>query len=205
MKRITLACLVALAPVAVWANIIPTGSSITGAGPFLWTYDLQLSQDQDVIAGPAPAVNPVPSGFSTGSFLTLFDFAGYVPDTCAGPAGWSCTSQLVGFRPQDVSPNDDPLIPNLTWTYTSGETLSGQPDGMDLGAFSAQTTLNTESAVSYAARGTKNNGSSAGTVADNVGTTRGPVALQNVPEPQTLILASAALGLLGWTRRKSRA
>jgi hypothetical protein len=32
-----------------------------------------------------------------------------------------------------------------------------------------------------------------------------PVALQSVPEPTSIVLATAALGLLGWTsRRKAR-
>lgn len=203
MKRITLTCLVALAPLAAVANIIPTGSAISGTGPFLWTYDLQLSQDQDVHAGSAPTASPVPHLNDTfGSFLTLFDFAGYVPGTCVGPGGWTCTEQLVGFTPDDVSPNDDPQVMNLTWTYTSGPTLTGQPSGLDLGTFSAQTTLDLEGPVSYAARGVKNSGSSNGSIADNVGTTRGPVAL-TVPEPTSMLLASAALGLLGWTRRRN--
>lgn len=203
MKRFTLACLVALAPLASWANIIPKGSSITGIGPFLWSYDLQLSQDQDVHPGTAPVVNPVPhQNLTFGSFMTLFDFTDYIPGTCVGPVGWTCTAQLVGFTPDDVSPNDDPLVPNLTWTYTSGPILSGQPNGLDLGTFSAQTTLGLEGPVSYAARGVKNSGSASGTIADNVGTTRGPLAVQTVPEPASMVLATAALGLLGWTRRR---
>jgi hypothetical protein len=206
MKRFTLACLVALAPAVGWANIIPTGSAVTGTGPFLWTYNFQLSSDQDVHSGAPPAVNPVPQdNANAGSFLTLYDFAGYIPGSCAGPLGWTCTAQLLGYTPSDVSPIDDPMIPNLTWTYTSGATLSGAPDGLDLGIFSAETTSDTSGVVSYAARAVKNNGDTAGSIADNVGTTRGPVALQSVPEPASIVLATAALGLLGWTsRRKAR-
>ncbi len=203
MKRIVLACLVALAPVATWANIIPTGTSITGAGPYVWTYNLQLSSDQDAHSGPSPTVHPVPHvNLNVGSFLTLFDFAGYVTGSCTGPAGWTCTNQDIGFTPDDVIPTDDAALPNLTWVYENGPKLTGEPNGLDLGLFSATSIYNREVLVSYAARGVKNNGFSIGTIADNVGNTRGPG--QAVPEPGTLTLAGLALVLSGGLMKRRR-
>jgi PEP-CTERM motif len=196
MKRTSLICLLALAPVVASANIIPTGTSITGSGPFTWTYSLQLSEDQDVQSGLAPSGNPVPhTNLSFGSFLTLYDFDGYIAGSCTGPAGWSCSIQDTGYTPDDVQPNDNPSIANLTWVYTTGATQSGQPGGLDLGLFSADSTYGISSPVSYSSRGIKNNGASAGTIADNVGTTQGPVAL-SVPEPGSLALAGLALVML---------
>lgn len=204
LKRISLACLVVLAPVVAWANIIPTGTSITGAGPFTWTYNLQLSRDQDVVPGLPPEASPVAhENLSFGSFLTIFDFAGYVDGTCAGPVGWSCTVQNVGFTPDDTLPLDDAALPNLTWVYTSGPVLGGHPDGLDLGFFSAQSIFDTVGFVSYAARGVKNSGDTAGTIADNVGTTRGPVALE-VPEPGSLALGGLALALMAVVRPRRK-
>jgi PEP-CTERM motif len=205
MKKFTLACLVALTPVVGWANIIPTGTGTTGIGPFTWSYTLDLSADQDVVAGTAPTTNPVPhENLTFGSFLTLYDFAGYVAGSCVGPAGWSCTDQMSGFTPDDVNPNDDPLLPNLTWTYTTGATITGQPNGVNLGSFSAQSIYGDAREVSYAARGVKNNGASAGSIADNVGDTVGPAA-NAVPEPASFALVGAALGLMGWARRRKTA
>ena len=88
MKLFAVACL--LAPtlsVVAWANIIPTSTSITGAGPFTWNYSASLSSDQNVNSGLAPTTNPVPhANLTFAGFFTIYDFAGYISGSCAGPA-----------------------------------------------------------------------------------------------------------------------
>ena len=201
MKPYTLILLSALAPTA-WGNLTPTGTTITGTGPYTWSYNLQLSNDQDVTSGFAPAVNPVPhANLTFAGFFTIYDFAGYIGGSCSGPAGWTCTAQNVGFTPDDVTPIDNPGIVNLTWAYTTGATLLGQPIGLNLGTFSAQSTFNLVSTVSYTGRGIKNIGSQAGTIADNVGNTQGPIA---VPEPVTLAFTGLGLMLLGLVRTRRK-
>jgi len=76
------------------ANIIPTNTDIGPlvAGSYTWTYQAQLSADQDAFAGPAPIVNPVlHTDVITASFFTIYDFAGYVAGSASGPAGWAAT------------------------------------------------------------------------------------------------------------------
>ena len=176
MKPYTLILLSALAPTAR-GNLTPTGTTIAGTGPYTWSYHLQLSNDRDVTSGFAPAVNPVPQANLTfAGFFTIYDFAGYIGGSCSSPAG-------------------------LTWAYTTGATLLGQPIGLNLGTFSARSTFNLVSTVSYTGRGIKNIGSQAGTIADNVGNTQGPIA---VPEPVTLAFTGLGLMLLGLVRTRRK-
>ena len=201
VKRISTLCVLwmALCSVAT-ANIIPTSTTVTGTGPFDWIYDLQLSNDQNVNSGIAPTVNPVPhTNLTFAGFFTIYDFAGYVGGSCAGPAGWTCTAQDLGFTPDDVVPTDNSSIVNITWAYTSGATILGQPSGVDLGSFSAESIYGEPVLDSYASRGISNTGPQVGTIADNVGNTQGPGA---VPEPATFILIGSGLLGLGMLGRK---
>jgi hypothetical protein len=189
------------------ANIIPSLVNVTGSGTYTWNYQFEVSGDQIATVGPAPVINlvnpdPIPT-VNVGSFLTIYDFFGYVPGSCSGPSGWTCTAQNVGFTPGDVTPTaDNASILNITWTHTSGSNLVGAPNGVTLTGFSAQSSSNLVTTVSYTSRGTKNTtGAANGTIGDNVGRVSAP---SSVPEPVTLILfGTGLLGLFGIRRKLS--
>jgi hypothetical protein len=202
MKRISLFFVLALALCAVaTANIIPTWNSTTPSGSvFLWSYNFDLSADQNAGVGPAPSVNPTASdSLVGGSYLTIMDFAGYVDGSCTGPAGWACTVQNVGYTPDSVLPTDNAGIVNITWAHTTGSTILGAPDGVDLGTFTAQSTIGIPKVgVNYVSRGI---GTASGLIANNVGFTSAP---DPVPEPVTMALIGSGLVVLGVLRRRAR-
>lgn len=184
----------------MWANIVPTSTTIEGTGPYTWTYELELALDQNVNAGSAPSISPLPQeNLASAGFFTIYDFGGYIAGSCGGPAGWECTNQNEGFTPSDVMPVDDPSLTNITWAYTSGPTIVGSPAGVELGSFFAESAFGTPTLVSYAARGIANAGPQIGTIADNVGNTQAPAV---VPLPAAVWLFGAALGSLVVTRRR---
>src|SRR5438105_8653733 len=96
-----------LAGVAAWcvagsadAGLLPVSVSITpDNGNFRWTYAVVLPTDMKL---------------ESGSYFTIYDFAGRVAGGESAPAGWELSPAAT---PDRVTPNDDPNIPNLTWKY----------------------------------------------------------------------------------------
>ena len=207
MKRISALCLLALGPTIGMASIVPTSTAVTatGTGTFKWSYGLSLASDQNVNSGSLPITTTIVprENAGRGGFLTLYDFEGYVAGSCTSPAGWTCSVQRLGYTPDDVASIDKRLFDNITWAYTTGAAVLGQPTGVELGVFSAVSVYDQSKRVSYAARGVKNKGVSAGPIADSVGTTLAPMAPGDVPEPGSLALAG--LGLLLMARMRAAA
>jgi hypothetical protein len=178
MKKLAIACLVGiLGMAAAHANVIPSFVSATpGSTTTLWTYNINVTVDQEV---------------HTGDFFTIYDFGSIVPFSNVQPAGWVFSTNLVGVTPPQTLPPDNPAIPNLTWTYTGSTALSGGP----IGPFSVEIPgIQTQTRSSFfAAQGTK--------IDDPLNTKIGNVGaiVVPVPEPSTiaLIIGTGGLGLVG--------
>jgi hypothetical protein len=168
------------------AGLLPTKVSVDpDGGNYRWTYAIVL---------------PTDSKLQSGNFFTVFDFAGYVPGTAAGPdANWAVS--VVNSSPVDplLNPTDDPSLPNLTFRYTGPTVLTGQ---LGLGNFVAFSTFDQRKESSFTAQ---TNRTSDGMLDSNITTTDAPTGSLTppppVPEPTTLLLAGLGLPALGLARR----
>jgi hypothetical protein len=162
--------------------VLDAGNPTVDGGNFLWTYNIDLSADEQL----APS----------NSFFTIYDFVGYVGGTISAPTGWDATVQLVGPTPSSVSPTDSASIENLVFTYVGA--VSTGPQTIDgFSAVSSDNTMNANGAFSYQAQKTSN------LTAPDQGLGPIDVPATATPEPASVgLLGGALLGLAVLTRRK---
>ena len=188
-RLILLACAAAAVAAAgpAAAGLLPTQWTVTPEdGNYRWTYAIVLPTDSQI---------------RTGDYFTIYDFAGYVPDSNSQPANWVFTTRNLGPTPRDVLPMDDPAVPNVSWKYTGPTVTTGQ---IGLGNFWALSTYG-QSADSFFTASTHR--TSDGRRDNNITTTTVPVpvATPSVPEPATLALVGLGLPLAALLRRRKRA
>jgi hypothetical protein len=172
---------------SVRADIIPSLNSLTPSGSnFRWTYRANLTVDEKL---------------KKNNFFTIYDFDGFIPGSNLQPANWVFSSALVGKTPSKVLPDDDPMVPNLTWKYTGSAVLG--PGTLSLGMFSALSHFGNQTADDFAAEATKYAPGEAGNNKPiaNIGSVGVPANV--VPEPCSLaLLGLGAAPLLGRRRRR---
>lgn len=166
-----------------------------------------------LVGGPTPVAGGFDYDYSlswsagdvltSGDFFTIYDFAGLVSGSETVPlgSGFTFTEQNVGITPPaETSVVDDPLIPNITFTY-SGPPLP--PSQSPLLSFSATSTFGTVNA----------SGAFTGSIQNDTlpqkNQSIGPLtvpATSGVPEPSTMVLAGlGGAALLLFRRRKATA
>src|SRR2546423_257304 len=103
MKRILLltAALVVVPCMAARAGLIPTETSVSGSGPYTWSYNADVETGLTAVSG-------IPSAGGSSAFFTIYDFAGFLPGTCVSPVGWGCSTQNLGLTPAGTAPTDNP-------------------------------------------------------------------------------------------------
>ena len=170
------------------AGLLPVSATSTPMGDSTrFAYGIVLTSD---------------SVLKTGDYFTVYDFAGYVPGSASAVEGFTFSSEGLGKTSGNLTPIDNPAVPNLTWTYTASESIVGQ---VGLGTFMASTTLTGQSVGDFTARSHR---AIDDRIDNNITDTRIPVpnSEPQTPEPATLLMAAIGLPIFGGVRylRKKR-
>lgn len=186
MKRILItATLILFAGLPAKAGIIPINVDVTREGNYYrWTYDILVQSDTVV---------------KTGDFFTIYDFSGFVAGSGVAPEGFEFSSAMIGDTPNRTLPSDSTLIPNLTFTYTGIDPITGP---QEFHGFSALSRYGHSTSEAFTAQTHRQRD---GVMDSNITDTTTPVPCV-VPEPSTglLLLAGIPLMALGYGYRRFR-
>lgn len=186
------AALTVVAAGASFADINPTNitPTITGAGPYTYTYGINVTNGETV---------------TTGDFFTFVDVNGLVAGSETAQPNWTTLETATGPTATGASGSaipavDSAAITNVTFTYKGASPIVGVQDlgtfsfksvdgpGLKPGAFTAVADLS-------------------GTALKNANLTTylGPAVPSSVPEPASVVpFALGGLALLGLIVRKTR-
>lgn len=195
MKKLLLAACASFALTSgASAAIIPVLDSVTADGTdWLFSYSGTLAGDQGLLAG---------------SQLIIYDFSGYVPgsiDAGIYAAELAASVEFTSALSPPPSDDDDPLIPNLVFTWTGAPfNASGGPfPDVSFAGLTAKSVFRAVHNDGFSAMAVTNNGSATGDLAFNSGRVGVPLA-SAIPEPATWALMIAGFGLAGTGLRARR-
>ncbi len=200
---------------SAWASLIPSLFSVTpSGGNFLYTYNATLSSDESLNPSPTfgvtcPSSGPAIQCNPGGTFLTIYDFAGFIPGTQGAPPNWTLVTNNTGATPSSVSSPavDNPSVVNLTFYYT-GAPIQGTGQMFQ---FYAQSTLGTtNTSGNFSSQLTKsdivNNPSTNGLTDQIVGPVGvpGTPVTSSTPEPASMLMMGGGLLGLGFFIKRRR-
>src|SRR5580658_5186052 len=143
---------------SVKAAITPTSAPIVtrSNGNYTWTYPVTLDASGTATAKvPGGACSGGLHGsICTGTFFTIYDFAGYIAGSAKLPPGWKVIVQTSGYTPSTQRPTDSAKLPNLTFYY-AGPDITGPAD---LGNFSVGSSFGDSSGGVFSFQALKNGG-----------------------------------------------
>ena len=178
------------------AGLIPNKISIDpDGGNFRWTYNVVVTSDLYV---------------AKGDFFTIYDFAGAVDGQTTMPAGWTVTQQNTTVIPAKyghVDANDNPNIPNYTFTYTGTTPIFGSA-GLGDFSFLSSSGAKADSVFTSVNHRQDNTVNAPDPQEFTLTPTSVPVGAgtppPSAPEPATIALALAGLPLAGLAARRRR-
>jgi hypothetical protein len=130
--------------------IQPTLVEIKDEGNGTCTYVFKITIDDGVrVTGGTEAPDP--------DFFTLYNFVGLVADSNKEPEGWKFTTMDQGVTPLRggkalVNPTDLEGVPNVTWSYTGTEPLTGPKE---ITGFSVRTRVKATTTGEYGVQVTR--------------------------------------------------
>jgi hypothetical protein len=165
----------------------------------LWDYSAFFTTMTD------PGTGQPTETLSPGSFLTLYDFGGYVPGSLkinpTFASEFTITEQNTGITPTGISVPDSPSVPNFTATYT-GPALTTSTNFIDLFTLNTTFTGQTPAGSNFAGQDFKSSGPSNGTPVAAFGFITTP-SVSAVPEPASLVLLGLGCAMiLGVTQHR---
>jgi PEP-CTERM motif len=151
----------------------------------VWDYSAFFNTQLD------PGTNQPTETLTSGSYVTLYDFGGYVAGSMKiNPmyqSEFTITEQFTGTTPTYISVPDSTSLPNFTLTYT-GPTLSTSASFINLFTLTTTDMYMNPAGSFFSGQDTKASGPSSGTPLASYGQITTPDPVSSVPEPGSLPL-----------------